>query len=132
MPDIILASKSKVRLHILNENNVVCSAKPSNVDEEEIKEIAEDTTTEIEEEGDGEGAAGGDAAGDAAGDAGDDAGGDAGDDAGGDAGDNSEPFMGGMKKKLNNLRKILKSNITDLDRELKVGAERRSISATKQ
>ena len=37
MPDIILASKSKVRLHILNKNNVVCNAKPSNVDEEEIK-----------------------------------------------------------------------------------------------
>ena len=37
MPDIILASKSKVRLHILNKNNVVCSAKPSNVDEDEIK-----------------------------------------------------------------------------------------------
>ncbi len=37
MPDIILASKSKVRLHILNKNNVICSAKPSNVDENEIK-----------------------------------------------------------------------------------------------
>ena len=37
MPDIILASKSKVRLHILNKNNVICSAKPSNVDEDEIK-----------------------------------------------------------------------------------------------
>ena len=37
MFDIILASKSKVRLNILNKNNVVCSAKPSNVDEDEIK-----------------------------------------------------------------------------------------------
>ncbi len=37
MLDIILASKSKVRLDILNKNNVVCSAKPSNVDEDEIK-----------------------------------------------------------------------------------------------
>ena len=37
MFDIILASKSKVRLDILNKNNVVCSAKPSNVDEDEIK-----------------------------------------------------------------------------------------------
>ena len=38
MFDIILASKSKVRLDILNKNNVFCSAKPSNVDEDEIKE----------------------------------------------------------------------------------------------
>jgi len=42
-----------------------------------------------------------------------------------------EPFTG-MTKKVNSLRQVLRSNITDLDRELKVGAERRSISATKQ
>ena len=37
MFDIILASKSKVRLDILNKNNVVCSAKPSNVDEMKLR-----------------------------------------------------------------------------------------------
>ena len=87
------------------------------LDEEEIKEIADDTQTEIDEEGDAEGDDEGDAASDADNNT---------------TGDKPEPFMGGMKKKLNNLRKVLKSNITDLDRELKVGAERRSISATKQ
>ena len=46
---------------------------------------------------------------------------------------NPEGFIGGfLKKNLNKARKVLRSNITDLDRELKVGAERRSISATKQ
>lgn len=44
-----------------------------------------------------------------------------------------ETFIGGfLKKNLNKARKVLRSNITDLDRELKAGAERRSISATKQ
>lgn len=46
---------------------------------------------------------------------------------------NKETFIGGLlQKNLNKARKVLRSNITDLDRELKVGAERRSISATKQ
>ncbi len=37
MPDIILASKSKVRRNILKKNNINCLVKPSNVDEEPIK-----------------------------------------------------------------------------------------------
>ena len=37
MPDIILASKSKVRKNILEENNINCFVKPSNVDEEPVK-----------------------------------------------------------------------------------------------
>ena len=37
MPDIILASKSKVRKNILKENNINCLVKPSNVDEEPVK-----------------------------------------------------------------------------------------------
>ncbi len=35
---IILASKSKVRKEILNKHNIFCEVKPSNVDEEIIKE----------------------------------------------------------------------------------------------
>jgi len=35
---IILASKSKVRKNILDENKIVCRVEPSNIDEESIKE----------------------------------------------------------------------------------------------
>tara|TARA_B100001989_G_scaffold155406_1_gene111053 strand:+ start:539 stop:1126 length:588 start_codon:yes stop_codon:yes gene_type:complete len=34
---IILASKSKVRKEILDKNNIVCTAEPSNVDEDNVK-----------------------------------------------------------------------------------------------
>ena len=37
MFNIILASKSRVRMEILKRNNINCVAEPSNVDEEEIK-----------------------------------------------------------------------------------------------
>ena len=37
MLKIILASKSKVRLDILKNNNISCNPKPSNIDEDEIK-----------------------------------------------------------------------------------------------
>ncbi len=37
MFEVILASKSKVRLDILNKNNISCKPEPSNVDEDEIK-----------------------------------------------------------------------------------------------
>ena len=37
MPDIILASKSKVRKTILEKNEISCTVKPSNVDEEPVK-----------------------------------------------------------------------------------------------
>ena len=37
MLDIILASKSKVRKKILDENNINCSVEPSKVDEETVK-----------------------------------------------------------------------------------------------
>ena len=37
MIKIILASKSKVRMNILKQNNVDCIVEPSNVDEDEIK-----------------------------------------------------------------------------------------------
>ena len=37
MPDIILASKSKVRKTILEKNEITCIVKPSNVDEEPVK-----------------------------------------------------------------------------------------------
>ena len=37
MIKIILASKSKVRMDILKQNNVDCVVEPSNVDEDEIK-----------------------------------------------------------------------------------------------
>ena len=36
--NIILASKSKVRKHILEKNNITCDVKPSNVDEDMVKE----------------------------------------------------------------------------------------------
>tara|TARA_B100000989_G_scaffold293424_1_gene270806 strand:+ start:839 stop:1426 length:588 start_codon:yes stop_codon:yes gene_type:complete len=46
---IILASKSKVRKNILEKNNVYCDVKPSNVDEDIIKEslISEKASPEI-------------------------------------------------------------------------------------
>ena len=34
---IILASKSKVRKEILDKNNIVCAAEPSNIDEDIVK-----------------------------------------------------------------------------------------------
>ncbi|MDC2995899.1 Maf family protein [Candidatus Pelagibacter sp.] len=37
MPDIILASKSKVRKTLLEKNKINCIVKPSNVDEEPVK-----------------------------------------------------------------------------------------------
>ena len=36
--EIILASKSKVRKKILEDNKVVCRVEPSNVDEDSVKE----------------------------------------------------------------------------------------------
>ena len=36
--NIILASKSKVRKNILEENNILCDVEPSNVDEDMVKE----------------------------------------------------------------------------------------------
>ena len=37
MSEIILASKSKIRLEILKKNNINCKSQPSNIDEDEIK-----------------------------------------------------------------------------------------------
>ena len=36
--NIILASKSKVRKHILEKNNISCNVEPSNIDEDQVKE----------------------------------------------------------------------------------------------
>ena len=49
MLNIILASKSKVRRDILEKNNITCIVKPSNVDEDPVKEslIKEGATPEI-------------------------------------------------------------------------------------
>ena len=49
MPDIILASKSEVRKIILEKNNISCLVKPSNVDEDPVKEslIKEGASPEI-------------------------------------------------------------------------------------
>ena len=46
---IILASKSKVRKEILDKNNIFCEVKPSNVDEEVVKEslISKSASPEI-------------------------------------------------------------------------------------
>ena len=46
---IILASKSKVRKEILDKNNIYCEAKPSNVDEDLVKDslIREKASPEI-------------------------------------------------------------------------------------
>jgi septum formation protein len=38
MVEIILASKSKVRKEILDKNNIISTVKPSNVDEDEVKQ----------------------------------------------------------------------------------------------
>ena len=47
--NIILASKSKVRKDILENNNIYCEVKPSNIDEESVKEslIIENASPEI-------------------------------------------------------------------------------------
>ena len=37
MPDIVLASKSRVRKNILEENKISCIVQPSNIDEEPVK-----------------------------------------------------------------------------------------------
>ena len=37
MPEIILASKSKIRLEILKKNEINCESQPANIDEDEIK-----------------------------------------------------------------------------------------------
>ena len=37
MSEIILASKSKIRLEILKKNRISCESQPSNIDEDEIK-----------------------------------------------------------------------------------------------
>ena len=49
MLDIILASKSKVRKAILQNNNLICTVERSNVDEDPIKEslVADGATPEI-------------------------------------------------------------------------------------
>ena len=50
MPNnLILASKSKVRKEILDKNNIICSVKPSNIDEDEVKQslIKENASPEI-------------------------------------------------------------------------------------
>ena len=38
MPEIILASKSKVRKEILDNNNIICNVEVSNIDEDPVKE----------------------------------------------------------------------------------------------
>ncbi len=47
--NIILASKSKVRKDILEQNNIICNVEPSNVDEDMIKEslLSEKASPEI-------------------------------------------------------------------------------------
>jgi septum formation protein len=47
--EIVLASKSKVRKKILEDNNIKCKVKPSNINEETIKEslLKEKTSPEI-------------------------------------------------------------------------------------
>ena len=49
MVNIILASKSKVRKDILDENNIKCLVEPSNVDEEPVKNslLSEGASPEI-------------------------------------------------------------------------------------
>jgi len=46
---IILASKSKVRKDILEKNNIICDVKPSNIDEDMVKEslLNENASPEI-------------------------------------------------------------------------------------
>ena len=47
--NIILASKSKVRKNILEKNSISCDVKPSNVDEDMVKEslLSEKVSPEI-------------------------------------------------------------------------------------
>ena len=47
--NIILASKSKVRKYILESNNILCDVKPSNVDEDSVKQslLIQKATPEI-------------------------------------------------------------------------------------
>ena len=47
--NIILASKSKVRKYILEKNNIICDVKPSNIDEDMVKEslLSEKASPEI-------------------------------------------------------------------------------------
>ena len=49
MSDLILASKSKVRKEILDNNNIRCIVEPSNIDESMVKEslLNEGATPEI-------------------------------------------------------------------------------------
>tara|TARA_A100000164_G_scaffold32742_1_gene25165 strand:- start:50 stop:634 length:585 start_codon:yes stop_codon:yes gene_type:complete len=49
MPNIILASKSKIRKKILDNHNIICNVEVSNVDEQPIKEslLKEGATPEI-------------------------------------------------------------------------------------
>ena len=49
MIDLILASKSKVRKEILNKNNILSKAIPSNVDEDAVKKslLIDNTSPEI-------------------------------------------------------------------------------------
>ncbi len=46
---IILASKSKIRKNILEKNNIICDVKPSNIDEDMVKEslLNENASPEI-------------------------------------------------------------------------------------
>ena len=49
MVELILASKSKVRKEILDKNNIVSTVKPSNVDEDVVKQslVKRNATPEI-------------------------------------------------------------------------------------
>jgi len=49
MIEIILASKSKVRKHILEKNNIKCQVRPSNIDEDLVKQslLKEEASPEI-------------------------------------------------------------------------------------
>ena len=49
LSNIILASKSKVRKDILEDNNISCEVKPSNIDEDSVKEslISKNVSPEI-------------------------------------------------------------------------------------
>ena len=49
MPNLILASKSKIRKKILKKNNINCIVEPSNVDEDLVKTslLNEGATPEI-------------------------------------------------------------------------------------
>ena len=49
MVNIILASKSKVRKKLLEENNINCVVEPSNIDEEQVKEYKKYLNGEIDE-----------------------------------------------------------------------------------